>query len=559
MTALATLAVLTLYMGAINRDITSPGEARAVQIAYEMHKRGDYILPSLRGEVSGESLTKPPLFHWLLIATAVPFDWQNFSLRLVPMAVTLISLWLVFVLGRRMFDAPTGAFSALVLASTVLFLPYGLSARIDQFFSVLILLAMTAFYNATVVDVKTKPLMVFFIATGLAVMAKGPAGAIIPFGTALVYCLTVCEPKALKRHLPLWGFLVFLAISLPWYALVIIKAPPDLVHNMFLAEPANWLEGKTSASQSALWWVYLPYLLAGLFPWSLFLPVALVFAALRLIKGHDRQLLMLLFWFLGGLVLFSVGGKKAARYLLPMLPAGALLIGWYFKQLTVAFKKRPDWGTLMAAALVSLLGLVAALALFTGLQDPEGTLARLIEGRTATDTASLTLLWQTLTTYSTAVWIMSAGLLVISIAAFVLLFFKRIQWAVFGYTVFAWILLAGYFHVALPHQAAGISTRTAAENIARLVPSGATLHGGGGAYQRSLHWYLRRDFDLHTQQTLVEIARADFMSYVFIMHRNALPEDIQTNRSIKRWHTAKSHITLLMPTVNNKAADTKEN
>lgn len=301
------LVLVSLYAGAFDRDVISPGEARVAQIAYEMQQQGDYILPSLRGELSAESLTKPPLFHWLEIAAGSVFQWQDFSLRIVPMLVTLASIWLLFI-----------------------------------------------------------------------------------------------------------------ALGISWYLLVLIEAPPELVQHMFLGEPANWLEGKADKGRGSLWWYYLPYLLGGMFPWSLFLPLGLVLAWQRLRQGQERQLWLLLFWFLGGLLLFSIGGKKATRYLLPMLPAGALLLGWYFRQLEKKCVNgtRPGWEALTAAGFVSLFGLGLAGAILIGTQTPERALAFLIEGRNASDSAMLTIYWQSITNHPGITILLSLITIGISIWAF---------------------------------------------------------------------------------------------------------------------------------------------
>ena len=73
------------FFSYLDADLIRAGEARAAEIAREMVERGNFIIPTLNHQVSGETLTKPPLFHWLVAAVGSSFDWQNWAVRLPGM------------------------------------------------------------------------------------------------------------------------------------------------------------------------------------------------------------------------------------------------------------------------------------------------------------------------------------------------------------------------------------------------------------------------------------------------------------------------------------------
>ena len=537
---LAGLVLLLLYSGSLDRDLVSPGESRVAQIAWEMQHNGNYLLPTLNGKISRESLTKPPLYHWLVIATAAPFEWQNFSLRILSLLAMLASLWLTWLLGKRLFDDTTGAWAAVVLAASMVVVPYGISARMDLFFATLILAAMVALQQALEREEKGGALLLFFLSTGLAMMVKGPAGFIIPVATAVLLTLTTRGTKELRRLFPLWGVLVFLLLGTSWYLYVALAAPPEVVEKLFLGEAANWAEGKAGGFQQRFWY-YLPLLLAGLFPWSLFLLAALVKALRATWRERREPLLFLLFWFLAGLLLFSIGGKKATRYLLPILPAAALLVAWYFRQQPRG--ARPGRAALGAGALVTLLACGLSVALLLVLLNPESAAEWLTRGRGGSDQVALSLLLETVARQAPAAVLLALAVLTVSVLALLALRKGRIQSAILGYAFFSWMLLAVHFHLLLPLQSQLTSPRQAAEFIRGSVPESSKLYGRGDAYQRSMRWYLKRHIEKRSMDELLELARSEPDAWLFIMHRKTLPGDVLDHRPHCQWRTPRFTIT----------------
>ena len=535
---LAVVVILLLYSGSLDRDLVGPGESRVAQLALEMVRDGHPLVPTYNGRVTPATLTKPPLYHWLVAAAATPFHWQNFSLRLISVASVLAALWLTLRLGRRLFGRKAAVLAVLVLASAPVFLAYGQSARMDLFFSTLVLAAMTALTAAIQSPGRRGPLALFFVAVGLAMMVKGPAGLVIPVGTAVIYGALAEGWAGVRRLLPAWGWALFLVIGLAWYLAILFLVPPEVARSLFWTEPTNWLEGNAGGIQSRFWY-YLPLLLGGLFPWSLFLLVALVAAGRRLFAARDPALLLVLAWFLGGLLLFSLGGKKAIRYLLPILPAAALLVGWYLdRQLS---RRRASVGALLSGLLITLLAAAIAAAVLWGLAHPETATRALLEGRNPTDRVILAIFWQLMRDHAAITAAVTLAMVALSLAALVALWRLRLGAAVLGYAAVAWLLLGAYFHALLPAQARLFSPRPIAAFIHAQVGD-APLYGGGNAFLRAMHWYLGRSFDQRRHRELLELIRTDPNQALFLMHKKPLPAELLT-RPHCSWRTPKYRVT----------------
>jgi len=140
------------------------------------------------------------------------------------------------------------------------------------------------------------------------------------------------------------------------------------------------------------------------------------------------------------------------------------------------------------------------------------------------------------------------AMLVIAILALLALRRGRIRGAIFGYAFFSWMLLAIHFHLLLPLQSQLQSPRQAAEFIARSVPDEAPLFGHGDAYQRSMHWYLKRNFEKKSMAELIDLASKNPYAWVFIMHREPLSGDLLASRPYCQWRSPKFIITFFPAT-----------
>ena len=176
-----------------------------------------------------------------------------------------------------------------------------------------------------------------------AILAKGPAGLVMPVGVLFFYSLATRRLKA--GFFPLAaGSLLALALASIWFY-VAGKAYIDefLFHQ-------NIARYTTGFDHIEPFWYYFPKLFVNFLPWSIALPFAAFFA-------YRRKLWLPLIWLLLTFLFFDVSKSKRAIYLLPCYPACALVVGIYLKEGWYGFIEKR--GT---AALLCLFGVVLTIA-----------------------------------------------------------------------------------------------------------------------------------------------------------------------------------------------------
>ena len=126
-----------------------------------------------------------------------------------------------------------------------------------------------------------------------------------------------------------WGLLIFLAVAAPWYILISLNNPDYLEYFVLKQNIGSFLSQQSRHPKP--FYYYIPVLMGGFFPWSLFLPLALWRALRAKAALHGDGLIFALTWFGVIFVFFSVATSKLGTYILPLFPAASLLVGalWY--------------------------------------------------------------------------------------------------------------------------------------------------------------------------------------------------------------------------------------
>lgn len=205
--------------------------------------------------------------------------------------------------------------------------------------------------------------MLFWAAAALAVLAKGPVGVLLPLGVALVTLGVDRDLGAWRRFAPLAGPAVFAATLAPWIVAATFWGGE---YSVWGALREHFVDRAVHGMHHAQpFWYYAKVLPYALLPWSFLLPGALLLAWRRRHESADRFLLA---WPLFVVAFFSVSTEKRDLYVLPALPAFALLAarlvaavrGWWPAGAAVPGRK---WVTVPQ-------GIVGALILVVGLAAP---------------------------------------------------------------------------------------------------------------------------------------------------------------------------------------------
>lgn len=182
-----------------------------------------------------------------------------------------------------------------------------------------------------VVERRRLYLYLFYAFIGLATLAKGLLGFMLPGAILFFYILLTREWRLLKRVELLNGTLIFVAVSFPWYAAMLIRHPHGFWNRFFVHDHFKRLASGVHAVDEGSFEHFIRWLGYGLFPWTAMLPPALgrLFVqdeALSKPSDQARATLMLVIWATFALTLFTLSSTKFHHYIFPALPPLSLLV-----------------------------------------------------------------------------------------------------------------------------------------------------------------------------------------------------------------------------------------
>jgi 4-amino-4-deoxy-L-arabinose transferase-like glycosyltransferase len=354
--AIAALTAVWFLLPA-GRPLTHPDEGRYAEIAREMFASSDWVTPHLNDL---PYLEKPPLQYWATAIAYQLFGPNEWSARLCLTLSGWLDVLLVFLLGRRLWNVRTGAIAAALLGSSVLHFVMGQVLTLDMTFTFLLTAMLCGFCMAQLTRESAREasgwwMLLSWSMLGLAVLTKGIVALVIAGSVLAIYMVWQRDWDAWRSLRLLPGLGILLIITLPWFVLV-SRANPDFLQFFFIHE--HLLRYMTDSAQRVEpWWYFIAILAVGVLPWVLQMSRALAQGWRRTAeRGKFDAQRLLWIWCVFLLVFFSLSGSKLPPYILPVLPALALL--------TAARETSEPTGTLDFSAWI-LLASAAALIAFT--------------------------------------------------------------------------------------------------------------------------------------------------------------------------------------------------
>jgi 4-amino-4-deoxy-L-arabinose transferase-like glycosyltransferase len=190
----------------------------------------------------------------------------------------------------------------------------------------------------------------------LSLLAKGLVGIVIPFGVVgLYYLLRRAWPSRAVWLSLFWGVPLALAVSAIWYGPVIARHGSTFIDEFFIQHHfARYMSNKYHHPQPIYFYPVIILMLA--LPWTPYLILALAKLRGWTWRGGDSLSIVRVFslaWLLLPLVFFSFSGSKLPGYVLPVVPAVALLVS---DRLTRALDSK--WPLVIAGATAVLVVIV---------------------------------------------------------------------------------------------------------------------------------------------------------------------------------------------------------
>ena len=341
-------------------------EPRNAGCAAEMMAANDWVVPTFNAELRTH---KPILLYWLTIASYSVFGVNEFGARFASAVLGVGTVLLTFSIGRRLFDRDVGVWAGIILATTIMFGVASRAATPDSVLIFCVALSLWLFVRFAFprdgdgsVEVGRFPecwghAVAIYAAMGLGVLAKGPAGLVVPTAVIGMYLLIVRLPaqecsttwfgrvgNALRPFAPLhflktcWAMRPLTAIAsasivaLPWYIWVSLRTDGVWTREFLWTHNVSRATGVMEGHSGPPILFYVAAILIGFFPWSILtIPYGLrSYADLCSENQRLRRGTILMLCWVGVFVgLFSLASTKLPSYVTPCYPALAILAGRY--------------------------------------------------------------------------------------------------------------------------------------------------------------------------------------------------------------------------------------
>jgi 4-amino-4-deoxy-L-arabinose transferase-like glycosyltransferase len=319
------LAGLVFFAHLGSAPLFDEDEPKNAVCGREMWLRGDWLVPTFNQELRTD---KPILIYWMMLCSYSLFGINEFAARFGSSLMSLFTAVCVYHLGRLLFDRATGYWASLILCTCLMYAAVGRAVTPDATLIGWVTATFLAYVRAVArrhggqfgqlpadqsprrwdefVPERWWHSMPLGITMGLAVLAKGPVGVVLPCGILVCFLLVLQQVQHRRAHpgsgsgtwwkallhdgvetlsplrvgravwtlrLPLVAT-VAASVALPWYVAV------------SWATNGEWLAGfwgnhnvgrflKPMENHSGPFFYYVIVIALGTFPWSVFLPVAI--------------------------------------------------------------------------------------------------------------------------------------------------------------------------------------------------------------------------------------------------------------------------------------------
>jgi len=367
------------HLGSIGLiDETEPLFAEA---ARQMTVTGDWVTPYFNGVTRFD---KPPLVYWLMAIAYQVIGVNEWAVRFPSaLSATLLTVGGFFTL--RAFGLPIPAIApdreqahaqrqwvawigAGMMAFNLQTLVWARTGVSDMLLSGCLGLALMAFFWGYAAPANTRPKRLgylgFYLFCALAVLTKGPVGIVLPGLVVIAFLIYVGQVRAVLREAMLgWGILLFVAIALPWFLLV-IQANGQAYIDSFFGYHNFERFTRVVNRHGAPWYFYFLIVLGGFAPYSLYLPSAILnsrFWRLQEWRSQPRSTHLGLFalaWFGVIFGFFTIAVTKLPSYVLPLIPAASILVALFWGSVQIRTPQSLGW-RIVQGLTIPMLGCMA--------------------------------------------------------------------------------------------------------------------------------------------------------------------------------------------------------
>lgn len=347
-------------------------ESRNLATAQEMVSTGNYLIPTMNGELR---LEKPPLPTWIAagIEQILP-DNLTAQRYAAGLSATFMIFFLYLIVRRFTKNGLLAVIAAIVLASSFNVILMGRTATWDIYCHSFMLGAI--YFLITALEEKGKQWRRFLLTgtfMGLSFLSKGPVSffaLLLPF--LISYCIVI-RPNTKGKLLPVLSMIGIALVVSFWWPVYIALFHPETGLAIANKESTAWI----SHNVHPFWYYWKFPAESGI--WALFWVTSLVVFFRKRYTDDTNIYKFSIVWTLAALILLSLIPEKKTRYLLPLLIPGAINIAFYIYNSTVNLTKKSDKLIFrINGVVIGLITLLLPLALIFIVPDRQVSLGLLV-------------------------------------------------------------------------------------------------------------------------------------------------------------------------------------
>lgn len=306
--------------------LTDPTEGRYAEIARKMVETGNWITPQF--DYGVPFWAKPPLHTWVSAIGIALFGANPFAARLGILLATLATLAIMWRWGFSVVERRTASVAVLLTASSGLFFVCAAYVQTDMLLTLGVVACMAGFYGGLKGDRRWGWL--FFIGIVIGLLAKGPVAGVLSTFPIFIWMLWRGGWRDLGRLPWLGGTIMCVVLVVPWYVAAEI-ATPGFLHYFLIGEhiqrflQPGWtgdLYGAGREQPRGTIWLFW---IAATLPWSPLIPLLIWRQKKGCMTDKDGLRLYLLLFALTPLLFFTAAANILIAYVLPGIPAAAML------------------------------------------------------------------------------------------------------------------------------------------------------------------------------------------------------------------------------------------
>ena len=322
-------------------------EPRYAEAGREMLESGNWVVPYFNYTIRFD---KPIFFYWLEAISMNFFGVNEFAVRLPSVLGALLCVSILFAFLKTFYDIAFALLGVIILISSFEFVALSRFSVTDMTLTSFISSSIFSFFLGYHKIINSHRFFKFqivefsswyilgFVFLAIAVLTKGPVAVIILGLIFIPFFWWIGKLEYFFKNRSFWvGFLIFLALILPWYFMVHFATGGEFTKIFFGVHNFSRFTSVVSGHRGSMFY-FIPVVLIGFLPWIFFLPQAIFSLAKRGLRNlqsstSEQVPWFCLWWFIVIFVFFSFSKTKLLTYILPFFPALSVLIAFWFNEM----------------------------------------------------------------------------------------------------------------------------------------------------------------------------------------------------------------------------------